>query len=55
MVNESPALVTFAEERPLFKECLRAEKEKKSRDSIAIELRVAENKKASAFADFDEF
>ena len=32
-----------------------AEKEKKSRDSIAIELRVAENKKASAFADFDEF
>lgn len=32
-----------------------AEKEKKSRDSISVELRVTEIKKASAFADFDEF
>ena len=32
-----------------------AEKEKKSRDTISIELKVIESKKASAFADFDEF
>ena len=32
-----------------------AEKEKESRDTISIELKVIESKKASAFADFDEF
>ena len=32
-----------------------AEKEKKSRDSIVIDLRVADSKRTSTFADFDEF